>query len=106
MERSILRLTLVSPLLITPLVCSRQAETQIEDRPWPPPYIPDLPYDFRIEYMARALYGIALASVIFRLVIYYSLVSKQMYLVRLTLNNALNKLTPVSCAALNTVEQV
>jgi len=61
---------------------------------WPPPYLPSVPSTLLLMRYSAQLFGAALLVCVLRLALYYSIVSKRLFLMRLTMGRACVKLVP------------
>ncbi len=64
------------------------------DASWPPPYLPTVPRTLLAMRYSAQLFGAALLVCVLRLALYYSILSKRLFLMRLTMGRACVKLVP------------
>jgi len=78
------------------LLMASYIEKHGEDQPWPPPYTPSIP--FAVAQLHTSFYCFAFASLVtgLRFCIYYSVLSSQLFIIRLTLTRATFKLLPAA----------
>jgi len=65
-----------------------------QTKSWPPPFMTQLPYVLFLTDYCRCLYAFALFFTVIRLMMYYSIISTRMYVIRTTMVNAMYKLIP------------
>jgi len=65
-----------------------------EDAQWPPPYMPSLGLLSELNAIAAYFFAWGLLACTLRLTLYYSIISKGLYVIRLTLSRALYRLIP------------
>jgi len=65
-----------------------------QTKDWPPPFMTQLPYVLFLTDCCRCLYAFALFFTVIRMMMYYSILSTRMYVIRTTMVNAMYKLIP------------
>ena len=80
------------------IVETRQTDRLLEHfelgAPWPPPYLSTLPTTLLNMRYSSQLFGAALLVTVLRYVLYYSIISKRLFLMRVTMGAACFKLVP------------